>query len=170
MQDSTVQRTDQRGDSAVRCEREQTSISDGRAMVTPNYTMYYLAPTASLPHERGRLRNRLHEKNNILAEAVRLKSLTSLDLSSNKIDNSALVLREYVASSRYMLYASTTMTANALLVQPFALCVCIRWKWACPSQPLRTRVSCLGCGVRRLWHGEFLENCVNVGIVALAHS
>eukprot|EP00903_Cladosiphon_okamuranus_P017705 g16304.t1 len=37
--------------------------------------------------------------NAILAEAVRLKSLTSLDLSSNKIDNSALVLREYVASS-----------------------------------------------------------------------
>ena len=29
-----------------------------------------------------------------------MKSLTSLDLSSNKIDHSALALREYVASSR----------------------------------------------------------------------
>ncbi|CAM9461228.1 unnamed protein product [Pylaiella littoralis] len=36
--------------------------------------------------------------NNILAEAVRLERLTSLDLSSNKIDHSALVLREYLAS------------------------------------------------------------------------
>ncbi len=34
----------------------------------------------------------------IMAEAVRLEFLTSLDLSSNKIDDSALVLREYVAS------------------------------------------------------------------------
>ena len=40
------------------------------------------------------------EQEYIIAEAIRMKSLTSLDLSSNKIDHSALALREYVASSR----------------------------------------------------------------------
>lgn len=36
----------------------------------------------------------------IVDAAVRIESLTSLDLSSNKVDQSALALRTYVASSR----------------------------------------------------------------------
>eukprot|EP00752_Nemacystus_decipiens_P004848 g4411.t1 len=60
-------------------------------------TLRFLPNLASIVLRDNRLTDL--SLNDILAEAVGLKSLTSLDLSSNKIDNSALVLRAYVASS-----------------------------------------------------------------------
>lgn len=55
----------------------------------------YQSPSFFSPLASGNL-----EQEYIIAEAIQMKSLTSLDLSSNKIDHSALALREYVASSR----------------------------------------------------------------------
>lgn len=46
-------------------------------------------PPCTYPNQEG-----------IIAEAIRIGSLTSLDLSSNKIDHSADLLRQYVATSR----------------------------------------------------------------------
>ncbi|CAM9700959.1 unnamed protein product, partial [Ectocarpus sp. 12 AP-2014] len=76
-----------------------------------------LAPTLPLLPNLASLNlreNRLTDASldNILAEAVRLECLTSLDLSCNKIDHSALVLREYVASTRCKLQRLSLSNAD----------------------------------------------------------
>lgn len=53
-------------------------------------------PPCTCPNQEG-----------IIAEAIQIESLTSLDVSSNKIDHSADMLRQYVASSRLVRNASS---------------------------------------------------------------
>ncbi|CAM9219645.1 unnamed protein product [Ectocarpus fasciculatus] len=73
-------------------------------------TLPLLPNLASLNLRENRLTDA--SLDNILAEAVRLECLTSLDLSCNKIDHSALVLREYVASARCKLQRLSLSNAD----------------------------------------------------------